>query len=277
MLLACTAWPVWAQSHSGTLKAIESRKAIVIGYRADGFPMSSLGANGTPEGYSIDLCRRIAEEAGKTIGITPLEIRFVPLVAENRFAAVTSGKVDIECGTTTATLSRMKEVDFTNPVFVDGAGLMVKKGSAIHTVVALVDETVGVVAGTTTEKSLREALAKSYVNAKVVTVPDNPAGLRALEAGTITALAADRIMLVGLLVRSSNPSALEIAPVQFSYEPYAFMLRRGDADFRLVANRALARIYRSDEIAKLFAKWFQALGKPTEALVLMYGLNGLPE
>jgi glutamate/aspartate transport system substrate-binding protein len=70
---------------------------------------------------------------------------------------------------------------------------------------------------------------------------------------------------------------MQIAPVAFSYEPYAFMVRRGDADFRLVANRALAKVYRSDEIGKVFGRWFQPLGKPSETLLVMFGLNGLPD
>ena len=277
MLAACVAGPAWGQSLSGTLKVIESRKAIVIGYRTDAYPLSFVGTGGQPEGYSIDLCRRIAEEAGKAVGIEKLELRFVPVSAEGRFDAVASGKVDIECGTTSTTLSRMAVVDFTLLTFVDGGSLLAKKGSAIHNVVGLVDETVGVVPGTTSEKALRQALARSYVNAKVVEVVDHAAGLRALESGSISAYAADRIVLVGLLAKSSNAANFELSTSQFSYEPYAFMVRRGDADFRLVANRALAKLYRSDDIAKVFGKWFGSLGKPGESLILMYGLNGLPD
>jgi hypothetical protein len=55
------------------------------------------------------------------------------------------------------------------------------------------------------------------------------------------------------------------------------MIRRGDSDFRLVANRALARVYGSPDIATIFGKWFGALGKPGDVLVLMFALNALPE
>jgi ABC-type amino acid transport substrate-binding protein len=44
-----------------------------------------------------------------------------------------------------------------------------------------------------------------------------------------------------------------------------------------VANRTLARIYRSGAIGQIYVKWFGSLGKPTPALVLMYALQGLPE
>src|SRR5690349_2960706 len=102
-----------AHALEGTLKAIKDRKAILIGYQKDAYPLSFEGPNGA-DGYSIDLCRRIASEAGKAAGIEKLEIRFVPLTVANRIDAVASGKVDIECSTTTVTLSRMEKVDFTN-------------------------------------------------------------------------------------------------------------------------------------------------------------------
>jgi ABC-type amino acid transport substrate-binding protein len=274
---ALPAVAVQAQTLTGTLKAIQERNAIWIGFQSDAYPMSFVNADGQPDGYSVDLCRRIAADAGKAVGRENLDVRYVPVTLEGRFEAVRSGKVDIECGTTTATLSRMKEVDFTHLTFVDGGSLLVKKGSAIRNVASLVDETVAVIPGTTTYDALRNALARSYVNAKVVEVADHAAGIAAVEAGKVSAYASDRIILIGLLAKSNAASGLELAPAQFSYEPYGLMLRRGDADFRLLANRTLARTYRSEDILKIFNKWFGALGKPGDVLVLMYALNAIPE
>jgi len=271
------AGPVQGAELTGTLKAIQDRKAIRIGHYTDAYPMSFLGDNGQAQGYSIDLCRRIAEDAGRAVGVDPLKIEYVPLTLDGRFDAVASGKVDIECGTTTITLSRMEKVDFTNMAFVDGGSLLIKKGAAINTVASLIDETVAVIPGTTTDKALRAALEKNYVNTKVIVVKDHGEGLAAVETGKATAYATDRVILVGLLAKAKNPAAFALAPVQFSYEPYGLMIRRGDTDFRLLANRTLARLYRSGEIVRIFEKWFSALGKPGDVLVIMYGLNALPE
>src|SRR5262249_46407925 len=83
-----------AQALEGTLKAIKDRKAFLLGYLKDAAPMSFEGPNG-PDGYSIELCRRIADEAGRAVGIEKLEIKYVPVTLENRLDAVASGKVDI--------------------------------------------------------------------------------------------------------------------------------------------------------------------------------------
>src|SRR4249920_460949 len=188
--LVCQAVLVYAaDAPTGTLKAIKDRKAVLIGYLKDAYPMSSIGADGKPAGYSIDLCRVIAEQAGKAAGLDPVNIQYVPITLDGRIDAITSGKIDIECGTSTITLSRMQKVDFSNMTFLSGGSLLVKKGSAIRNVAGLVDETVAVIPGTTTEKSLRDALARTYVKAKVIEVPDHSAGMAAIDSGKATAYA----------------------------------------------------------------------------------------
>jgi glutamate/aspartate transport system substrate-binding protein len=277
ILVLSVAGSVQAQSNSPTLKAIQARKAIIIGYPPDAYPMAFAGENGVAQGYSIDLCRRIAEEVGAVLKMDKIEVRYVPVTLAGRFDDVASGKVDIECGTSTVTLGRLEKVDFTNLTFVDGGSLLVKRGSAISNIGGLIDESVAVIPGTTTDRALRAALARGYINAKVVEVPDHAAGLKAVESGKVGAYASDRVILVGQLVKSANPDALALAPGQFSYEPYAFAIRRGDADFRLIANRALARLYRSESMIAIFDRWFGKLGKPGEVLVLMYALGALPD
>jgi ABC-type amino acid transport substrate-binding protein len=262
---------------TGTLKTIQTRKSVLVGYVTDAFPMSFAGEGGKAQGYSVELCEQIAQEAGKAAGLAQVEIKYVPITLEERFDAVASGKIDIECATSTVTLARMQKVDFTYTTFLDGGSLLVKRGSGIHGIASLIDETVGVIPGTTTEPALRDALKRGYINAKVVLVKDHPEGMAALQAGKITAYASDRVILIGLLMKAANREAFDIAPEQFSIEPYGFALRRNDSDFRLVANRVLARMYRSGEVLQVFDKWFGGIGKPTPALLGMYLLNATPE
>ena len=266
-----------AEPLTGTLKAIRDRGAVVIGYLKDANLMSFVGPDGQPSGYSVDLCRVIAEDAGKAAGLPQAKVQYVPVTLDNRFDMVASGKVDIECATSTITLSRLEKVDFTHMTFISGGALLVKRGSGIHKVAGLVDETVAVVPGTTTEKALRAALEKSFVNAKVVPVKDHPEGLAAVESGKVSAYASDRVILVGLLLDSGKLEQFGLAEEPFSYEPYGFMVRRNDADFRLVANRTLARLYRTGEVLKIFERWFGKLGDPPPALVAMYLMNSIPE
>jgi ABC-type amino acid transport substrate-binding protein len=263
-----------ARALEGTLKAVKARKAFVIGYLKDAKPMSFQGPNG-PEGYSIELCRRIADEVGKAVGIEKLGIRYVPLTVQTRIEAVASGKVDIDCSTTTATLSRMEKVDFTILTFIDGGSLAVKKGSTIRNVDGLAGLSVAVLPGSTTEKALREALGAKSANTKVVQVSDHASGIAAVQGGKVAAYAADRMLLATMLSQPTN-AELDLAG-QFTVEPYGFMVRRNDADFRLVANRALSRTYASGDIYGIVEHWFGTGARPGDALLLMYLINSFPE
>lgn len=269
--------PVMAAEPTGTLKKIKDRKTIVLGHRESSWPFSFVDNEGKPAGYSVDLCVRIAEAVQKDLGLPNLAVKWVKLTPENRLKAVADGTVDIECGSTTATLSRQQQVDFTITTFVDGGSLLATDASGIDSVKDLAGKRVGIVPGTTTERSLTAALRQYMISPQMVTVKDHAEGLAALENGTADAYASDRVILIGLGRRSKDVSKLSLSTQLFSYEPYGLALRRGDADFRLAANRALSRLYRSEDIARIYEKWLGDIGKPSPALMLMYAITAIPE
>ncbi|HEY7139027.1 MAG TPA: amino acid ABC transporter substrate-binding protein [Methylomirabilota bacterium] len=266
-----------AQTLTGTLKKVMDSGTLTVGYRENALPFSFTGSDGKPTGYSIDLCREIAVAVQQELKLPNLAVRWVPVTPDNRIDAVVNGTVDIECGSTTASLSRQEKVDFTLMTFVDGASLLIAEGSGMRTVGDLAGKRVGVVPGTTTEKAVADFLRTQSISASVVPVKDHDEGLAALQTSKIEAYASDRTILIGLVLQARGTSRYALISDDLSYEPYGFMVRRDDSAFRFVANRALARIYRSGAIGAIYSKWFGALGKPTPALILMYALQGLPE
>jgi glutamate/aspartate transport system substrate-binding protein len=266
-----------AQELDGTLKKIKTSGTFTIGYRESSRPFSFIGPDKRPAGYSIDLCLEIAQAVQKAVGVADLKLAWVPVTPETRLPAVAKGTVDIECGSTTMTLSRQEQVDFSLPTFVDGGGLLVKKEQNVAGPADLAGKRIGVAAGTTTEKALAEYLKREFVSAQTVTVKDHGEGMAALERGTIDAYASDRGILIGLALGSADYKQYGLSTTAFSYEPYALPLRRNDAAFRLVVNRALAALYRSSRIVNIYDRWFGAFGKPGIAIQAMYQLNGLPE
>jgi ABC-type amino acid transport substrate-binding protein len=227
-------------------------------------------------GYSIDLCTHVASSIQKQLGIS-LKLNWVPVTTANRLDMVATGKVDLECGTTTASLSRQEQVDFSVMTFVDGGGLLTKAEFNLRSIGDLADKRVAVIPGTTTETGLEKFLKEEFVSVKYVRVKDHVEGLAAIEKGFAEAFASDRGILIGLAVTSKDPSLFALPSLLFSYEPYGFMVRRNDAAFRLAVNRALAGLYRSGGIAPIYDRWFGAFGKPSPAIQAMYLLNGLPE
>jgi glutamate/aspartate transport system substrate-binding protein len=190
---------------------------------------------------------------------------------------VASGKINIECGTTTASLSRQERVDFSLMTFVDGGGLLTKKDLTLRSVADLADKRIAIIPGTTTETAFGKFLKEEFVTVKLVPVKNHLEGLMAVQNGSADAFASDRGILIGLAVTSKDPSVFALPAILFSYEPYGFMVPRNDAAFRLAVNRALASLYRSGEILTIYERWFGAFGKPSQAIQAMYMLNGLPE
>ena len=268
--------PVMGQELDGTLKKIKGSSTFTLGYLTSAPPFSFPGPDKRPVGYSIDLCTHIASGIQKQLGIN-LKLTWVPVTTENRIDMVASGKVDIECGTSTASLSRQERVDFSLMTFVDGGGLLTKKDLVLGAVTDLADKRIAVIPGTTTETALSKFLKEEFVSVQLVRVKNHVEGLAAIEKGSADAFASDRSILVGLAVTSKDPSRFALPNILFSYEPYGFMVRRNDAAFRLAVNRALAGLYRSGDIVAIYDRWFGAFGKPSQAIQAMYLLNGLPE
>lgn len=268
---------VLAQGAPDTLSKIKAAKSITIAFSGDSFPFSYVESNNQPDGYSIDLCKRVVAALGRVTGAGDLKINWVVDTVPNRISLIASGKADMECANTTQSQARLQQVDFSNLIFVDGGGFLVKADSNVNSFGDLAGKSIAVTAGTTTEKRLGQMLQTRLINAKVVQVKDGVEGVAMLESGGVAAFASDKIKLIGLAAQAKNPKAFALLSEDLSFEPYAFMLPRNDSAFRLEVNRALTQVYLSGEIDPIFAKWLGPLGRPSGLLAAMYLLNAIPE
>jgi glutamate/aspartate transport system substrate-binding protein len=262
---------------SPTLDRIKEARAISLGYRSDAAPFSFRDRDGRILGYSVELCARVATAIQKELGLAEMKVLWVPLDAAERIAAVASGRVDIECGTTTTTLTRMKAVDFSLPVFVDGGGVLVRARAKLGRFADLKGRKIAVIGGTTTEEAIVRALNTLGGSAILVPVKDGAEGMMQLARGTVDGYAADRVVLTGLRQRQPRPAEFEFVAGDFSFEPYALVFSRDDPELRLIANRTLAGLYRSGDIDPIFQRWLGGLGRPGPLLHSMFYLNTLPE
>jgi ABC-type amino acid transport substrate-binding protein len=260
-----------------TLDRIKSSSTIRLGYREDSIPFSFVGAFKLPRGYSIDLCKIVADDIAKQLKLEKIDTQWVPVTALSRFDDLKSGKIDLECGNSSQTLSRRAEFDFSVMTFVDGAGLLFRKGEVPTTSDNfLAGQRIVVVSGTTTEKTLDALGASAKLSASLIKVPDYDAALKALTDKKATAYAADRTVLISAVLASGREKEFELSNAQFTYEPYGLMMRR-DPEFRLAVDRSLARLYRTGDIGPVFQRWFDPIGNPGDVLKVMFLLNGLPE
>jgi len=267
-----------AAAHADTLDRIRESGEIKLAYRNDTPPFSSLGADKQPEGFTIDLCRIIADDIRTQLGLKELKTTWVPVSAEDRIDAVASGRADMECGATTITFGRLEKVDFSNLIYATGASLMAWQDADIDSIFDLNGKKVSVVAGTTTERVVREALETNRINARVVVVPNHAEALRQLIDGRIDAMAADQATLFGIGYKTQGEDDLVITEDMLSFEPYALPLPRNDADFRLAVNRSLSRLYVRGDVGRSWQKWFGEHDvQPTRMLLMLYRLNTFSE
>ncbi len=277
MLTFFLAAPCAAQELTGTLQQIDKKGQIRIGYRLSEPPMSFADQNKNPAGYSIDICRQIVAGVEDILGKT-IKVKYVPVTADNRFQALKDNKIDILCGSTTKTLSRREQVDFTQLTFVTGASFMTLKDNKKLDEAGFDGTRIGVVKATTTEAALQDLIRDTSPNAEIVLFDAADDGLEALRQKKIDAFSSDQIVLIGLALKAKDTAAFTVKSEVFSFEPFALAVRRNDADFRLAADRVLSRLYRSREILAIYDKWIgRHTGRRLPAFDAMIQISATPE
>ena len=279
LLFAVTALagPAAAQGASPTLTKIKAAKVINVAYSPDSPPFSSAVAGAEPAGYSIELCQRVVTLIGRAIGEPALRVNWIAGSVAERLKMVASGRAELECANTTQTLARLATVDFSNLIFVDGGGLLVKAGAPINRIADLDGKRVAVLKGTTTRTRLDDALQMRQIKATIVPIDDAAEGLAMLESGRVDAYAGDKVKLTSLARMASEPQRMALVIEDLSYEPYALALPRNDSGMRLEVNKALTVVYVSGEIEQIYAHWLGKLGTPSAVLATMFLLNSIPD
>jgi len=266
-----------AQALEGRLKRIAETRTIAIGVRADAMPFAFMMGRNPPEGFSVDLCKRVVRSIARQLKVEELDIRWVLVTVQSRFDVVAKGNADLECGSSTITLGRMKQVDFSSVIFVESTALMVRSASGLRSLSDLAGRKIAVIRGTTNERAIAAQIKRRQLNTTLLPVNSSDEALVALESGAADAFASDRLLLVGAASKAKDPRAFSLLADQLSIEPYGIVLPRGDSALRLAVNTALAQVYASGEIDEIFRRWFGQLGPPPAIIDAAYLLGTIPE
>jgi glutamate/aspartate transport system substrate-binding protein len=259
-LMACL-WVTAAAAQSGeglsaTLAAIKSRHVVHLGYRESSPPFSFLDQANRPIGYSLELCEAIVEEIGAEIDEPELKIEYVKVTSDDRIPAVVQGKIDLECGSTTANAERARQVAFSPLMFVAGTKLMVAKDSAISAPKDLQGKTIVVTKGTTNEQAMHAVDKKFSLGLKIVTAADHEQSYQTLADGKADAFATDDILLYGLIARHKSQDRFKVTGDYLSYDPYGIMFRKGEPQLKDVVERTFRKLGSNHDLVPLYNKWF---------------------
>jgi glutamate/aspartate transport system substrate-binding protein len=253
---APAATPAPAAVKIDTLKRIRDTGTILIGVRESSVPFSFVDAQKQPQGYSVDLCLKVAEQIKNDLKMKNLEVKFVPVSSANRIPALLEGKIDLECGSTTNTRDRQKQVAFAYTTFVAGIKMLAMKSSNVNSVEDLRGKTIVVTTGTTSEKMMKQLNDERLLKLNIIESKDHNDSFKAIEDGKAVAFPMDDVLLYGLISKSKSPETFAVVGKYMSVEPYAIMMRKDEPQVERIVNRALVDLFQSGEIRKLYNKWF---------------------
>ncbi|MSQ53027.1 MAG: amino acid ABC transporter substrate-binding protein [Betaproteobacteria bacterium] len=242
-----------------TLSKIRNAGVIVIGHRASSIPFSyQAGASAPPLGYSISICERIVGAIRTHLRLPNVRIQYQPVSPENRVSLLTNDRIDMECGSTTNTEARRKEVEFSTTTFVAATRVLVPKGASIKSLRDLNGHRVAVTHGTTNEQILEQISRDQKLSIELIRGNDHDTSYASLKSGKAAAVAMDDILLIGMITDAGDQGKFEFLDETLSSEPYGIMIRKDDPNFKKLVNGAINDMIDRGVMAKLYLQWFRS-------------------
>jgi ABC-type amino acid transport substrate-binding protein len=240
---------------SATLKRIDETRVVRLGYRENSPPFAFLDAKRKAIGYSLDLCQVVVDAIAREVG-KDLAAEYRAVTPENRFELVSSGAIDLECGSTTNTAERRKIVAFSPTIFVTGTKLLVHRGSGIRSLRDLDGKTIVLTRGTVHETAVPRLAERQKLGVKFVFGADHNESFQMLAAGKADAFANDDVQLYGMLAETRSRSDFRVVGDFLTYADYALTIRKDDPEFAEVVERAFHELAGSREILAIYERWF---------------------
>ena len=249
-----------------TLKKIKDTGSVVMGVRGSSGALSYTLGEGKYTGFHVELCQRVIDDIGKTMG-KKIEVKYTEVTSANRIPLVQNGTVDIECGSTTNNEQRAKDVAFAHTAYVEEVRILTKVNSGIKDIKDLNGKSVATTTGTTSVQLLRKNERATGLDFKEVFGKDHADSFLLLESGRADAFVMDGQIVMGLASKSKSPNDYHIVGPALSVEPIAIMVRKDDPAFLAAVNKTLDGLMKSGEIAKIYDKWFTQPIPPTNTKV----------
>lgn len=225
---------------------------ITLCYREDAAPFSFVADDGTPKGYSVDLCRRAV--AGQS-DVAP---EMVLVTAETRFDALISGQCRLLCEATTVTMQRRRDMEFSLITFLTGSAFLFPKSLLEPGDGDAAEIRVGFLENTTAHENWKSGnlVGGSAFSFTFEAVEDHEAAATRLADGTLSGYVADREILEGMLAEDKDlAERYQVGRTSLSYEPYALAVAKGDDDLRIAVDEVLAELFRSGEVREILGAY----------------------
>jgi glutamate/aspartate transport system substrate-binding protein len=263
-LLAPTA--AHPEENQDTLAKITATRTIRIGHRSDLPPFSYTLPDGSVVGYSIDLCNLVIEAIKTKLQLSDLKVEYVPDTPATRFILVKTGKIDLECASTTNTADRRKQVSFTYPQFLTATQFVSRRADHLDRLQDLAGRSVAAPSGSVAIEQLNAINRTRNLNIGVIPTRSNDDAFEMVISGHAPAFAQDSIILAARVANMPDPSVYALSSDTLGDpEPYGLMYRHGDTAFGTLVNAVLHDIFTSPAMEPLYNKWFLSPMPPNGA------------
>jgi glutamate/aspartate transport system substrate-binding protein len=192
------------------------------------------------------------------LGLSSLNVKMTPVTSATRIPLMANGTVDLECGSTTNNLERQKQVAFAPTTFVTATRLLSKKTANINSLSDMQGKALVSTSGTSNLKLLTALNSEKNLGMNIMAAKDHAESFLMVETGRSVSFGMDDILLASLAASSKSPADYTITKESLSVEPYGIMMRREDPVFKKVVDDAIISVFKSGEINRIYAKWFQS-------------------
>jgi ABC-type amino acid transport substrate-binding protein len=241
-----------------TLKKIKDSGSITIAHREASVPFSYVDEQKRPLGYAIDICLKVVDAIKTELRMPRIEVKYLPISAAQRLPSIKEGKADLECGNTTNTPDRRKEVGFAIPYYIAGGRVMVKGPTPPRDFSELSGRRIVSNAKSTYERLITERNEKFSARITFVAAKDNEESFKLLNDGGADGWMTDDVILFVNRAQAAKPTDYSISAKLLTVEPLAIMFRKDDMQLAEVVNKEVRRIMQSGEIHGIYKKWFQS-------------------
>ena len=246
-----------AQTSDATLKRFKETGELTIGHRDSAVPFSYVDQSRGPIGFTLDLCREIVTTIATDIGVKKSTINYVPVTPQNRIILLQNGTIDLECGSTSNTLDREKQVAFSVSIFKAGVRMVVLRDSGITKFADLRDKKIGSTSGSTADDLIKLNAAKLGFKPNILYAKDEADAFLAVITGRAAAYVEGDILLAGLIANSKDPKKIAIVGEALRNDPYGIMIRREDEGLKKALDAELMKMMANGRFAQLYTTWFE--------------------
>ena len=229
--------------NQSTLATIKDKKEMTFAMTGAYPPFNFIDEDGNLVGFDIDIATAIAEEMG--VEAKPITVEWDGIIG-----GLKGERFDMIIGSMAITEERLKQVNFSDPYYYDGAQFFALAGSGLSSIEDLKDGTVGVVTGTTFHDALKEM--------------DNIGTILQFQSDVDNIMSVEQKRSDGLVtgyfvgLQAPVKYGVEIEPIgDFIYtEEIGIAMRKDDTDLLKEVNEALQEIIDNGTYKELSLKWF---------------------